>query len=320
VQTSPKEGQPFKAWIDAAPDGVLCADRHGKIVYGNAKICELLGYGPKELCKLAVADTYHPSEMHIAAARLDAAEIGVPSVCERRMRKKNGAFEWVEIRYARLASGGVVGMVREITARRQHERRLRAELALARLGTAHHAGPPSIADFLAALGENLDWDYLGCWRPESNGGLYRCESIWQRTPKSTEWFAKVSRGRVFRPGQGLVGRVAATTGPIWVTDITRDADFARVIPASRDGLRSACAIPLLAQKNVIAVLEFLSHELRDPDETALQTMVELGGQLAGLVATRAGLPRPETYPDKGGAEVSLKVGTGVTAPPPGLRL
>ena len=53
---------------DPAPDG--------RIVHGNASLCELLGYTPEELRELNIATLTHPDDRdqtHEALARLDQA-------------------------------------------------------------------------------------------------------------------------------------------------------------------------------------------------------------------------------------------------------
>ena len=84
-------------------------------------------------------------------------------------------------------------------------------------------------------------------------------------------------------GIGLPGRVWATGKPAWIPDIQQDDNFPRADIAARVGLRSAIAIPMLREGNVLGMMEFFSREIRQPDDDLVQTLGTIGAQIGVYV-------------------------------------
>lgn len=276
-----------KLWLDQAPDGILCTDSEGQITYGNACICGLLGYTLPEFIRLDLSDTYDPAEAHLANARLQAAVTGELSICERRMRRKDGTFVPVEIKYVRLNNGSFVGVARDITAWKHREQRMLAQLSTLRILGKASSLAQATPGLLHALAECLGWDYGGCWEPEPATGILHCRCVWQRQPARTARFAAASQAMFLRPGEGAIGLVAASAEAHWFPDITRDASFLRGADAMHDGLRSTCAFPLRAGGQLVAVIELLSHELRSLEEETMQTLREIADQVTAFIESPA---------------------------------
>ena len=84
-------------------------------------------------------------------------------------------------------------------------------------------------------------------------------------------------------GVGLPGQVFASGRPAWISDVTRDPTFHRQELAKAIGARAALALPVLAGKEVVAVLEFFATEPLEPDEPLLDVMAQIGTQLGRVI-------------------------------------
>jgi PAS domain S-box-containing protein len=84
----------------------------------------------------------------------------------------------------------------------------------------------------------------------------------------------------------LPGRVLQSGEPAWISDIASHGDFARREEAGGAGLRAAIAFPVKVAGEVVAVLEFFSDRMLDPDEEMLDTVVNAATQV-GRVFERA---------------------------------
>lgn len=82
---------------------------------------------------------------------------------------------------------------------------------------------------------------------------------------------------------GLPGQVLGTGRPAWAVDIAQDRDFSRAAVARQAGLRTGYAFPVLAGREVVAVLEFFSDRSEVPDEFLLRNMARIGSQLGRAV-------------------------------------
>jgi signal transduction histidine kinase len=85
------------------------------------------------------------------------------------------------------------------------------------------------------------------------------------------------------PGYGLPGSVWLSREPAYFPDFGRDANFPRTLIAAAEGLRTACAFPILLGGEVLGVIEFFSREIRPPDADLLNMMTSIDSQLGQFI-------------------------------------
>jgi PAS domain S-box-containing protein len=125
--------------------------------------------------------------------------------------------------------------------------------------------------------------------PRHAAGPLLPSSIWSlEHPERFETFRQVTERTPLAPGMGLPGRVFTSGKPVWIIDVTKDANFPRTQQAQDIGVRAGFGFPVLVGKEVVAVLEFFAPEAAEPDETLLEVMGHIGTQLGRVVErTRA---------------------------------
>nr|WP_246347677.1 ATP-binding protein [Brevundimonas variabilis] len=96
-------------------------------------------------------------------------------------------------------------------------------------------------------------------------------------------FRRVTESMSFGPGPSLPGRVLQKRQAVWISDIALDVHFQRTQVARECGLRAAFAFPALIGTEVGAVLEFFQGWPREPDETLMRTVEQIGAQLGRVV-------------------------------------
>jgi PAS domain-containing protein len=96
-------------------------------------------------------------------------------------------------------------------------------------------------------------------------------------------FEAETRQRAFAKGAGLPGRVWETRTPLWIPDVTKDDNFPRAVTAARRDY-GAFAFPIRLNGQILEVVEFLSHEVRQPDDAVLQMVETIGLHIAQFIA------------------------------------
>lgn len=84
-------------------------------------------------------------------------------------------------------------------------------------------------------------------------------------------------------GMGLPGRVMNSGKAAWIRDAREDGAIPKEVSAAELDVRGAFAFPVLVQGQVVAVLEFFSHQVEEPDEELLSVMANVGAQLGQVV-------------------------------------
>ena len=170
-------------------------------------------------------------------------------------------------------------MAHDTSPRLETERRLTPEYvaarALAESATLAEAAPR----LLQAICEDLDWEHGALWNVDAAAGLLRCVETWQVPAAGVRQFDAVSRGITFSKGIGLPGRVWASGEPAWIPDVLADSNFPRAPIASQEGLHAAFGFPICHGTTVVGVMEFFSHEIRQPDPQMVGMLGRVGAQI-----------------------------------------
>jgi diguanylate cyclase (GGDEF)-like protein/PAS domain S-box-containing protein len=144
----------------------------------------------------------------------------------------------------------------------------------------------ALGTVLSEVGQATGWDCGQAWVPTSDGTGLACRPVWYGDRKAFARFRSVSEGTVFAPGVGLPGRAWANRRPAWLRDLAADTNFPRWPVAKAAGLRTGMAIPVLAGREVAAVLEFFVVEERSEDEELVAFISAIGALLGSALARR----------------------------------
>jgi two-component system, cell cycle sensor histidine kinase and response regulator CckA len=129
--------------------------------------------------------------------------------------------------------------------------------------------------------EKTGWIVGQAWLPNQDATKLQWSAAWIDNASSEilQIFVRNSRQITFAASEELPGRVLSTKQPVWIPDISADADFRRLPSAKSEGITSALGIPVLAGEDAIAVLEFFAHERREEDEWQTVLIATVASQL-----------------------------------------
>jgi len=233
----------------------------------------------------SVQELIHPEDRAMVREALSAALRGGPRYdAEFRLIRPDGDVRvvhgqadvtWDESGRPRR----MFGTVQDITERKRFEERLLVQHTvtqiLAEAATVEEATPK----ILGAIGECLGWDVGALWRVDREAGVLRCIEVWHKRSVQVPEFESASRERTFLPGTGLPGSVWLSREPTYLPNSVNDANFPRAPIAAREGLHAAFGFPILLGGEVLGVMEFFSHEIRQPDQELLNMVATIGSQI-----------------------------------------
>lgn len=157
----------FRSLFDKAPIGIALYDpKDRRLLRVNQKFCQLTGYSPTELATMAVADITHPDdreqERQLVAYCLATNQSDYR--LEKRYITKQGTIRWVQVTVTLLygPDGELqysLGMIEDITQRKQTEAALRASAAQNRAILA------AVPDLMVLY--SVEGFYLGLISPSS---------------------------------------------------------------------------------------------------------------------------------------------------------
>jgi len=179
-----------------------------------------------------------------------------------------------------------IGIAHAFERARRERARIEADLRLLQtVGLEVGAAP----DPTAALGvvlrricEAAGWTVGQAWTPRADGSELECTGWWAVDSDGATFHAE-SRRFTFRPGEGLPGRVWASGQPSWVRDVRVDPNFPRAELARQFGLSAGVGVPVLADGEVIVVLEFFVAEAHHEDAHVIEVLAGAAVQLGAVL-------------------------------------
>lgn len=166
--------------------------------------------------------------------------------------------------------------VRDITDRRQAERRLASQYAVTRVLSESITLEQAVPRIIQAVGESLEWDLGVFWRLEKQSGTLRCLNSWQAETGAADAFITEMQSQVFKAGVGLPGRILESGSPVWIRDVTKEPAFILADLAARTGVRSAFGFPIRIGGDIEGVIEFFSHQVRESDNELISMIADVG--------------------------------------------
>jgi PAS domain S-box-containing protein len=283
-----------KAIIDAALDAVVTIDGEGTIRSWSPQAERVFGWPASDAIGETLQATIIPARYR--QAHLDGLgrflTTGEGPILNRRIevtgRHRDGheiplelTVTPVRVENAWLFSA----FVRDISERKQVERRRAAQYAvtraLAEATTLAEAG----RGVLQAICESLDWQWGALWILDARRDVLRCIEVWHKPDLELAEFERETRAASFARDVGLPGQVWASGQPLWQTDVTTLAGprLPRLPHALAAGLRGALLFPIRKGSEISGVLECFSQELRKPDADLLELAAALGSQIGQFI-------------------------------------
>jgi PAS domain S-box-containing protein len=276
------------AIVETALECIVTIDHQGKIIQFNPAAEATFGFSRAEAVGQQMAELIIPPSLRDRHYRGVAHYLatGEGPVLGKRIEmpalRADGTEFPVELAITRIPTNGApafTAYIRDITERKRTERRRNVRLAvtqvLAHENTIHEAA----TSILQVVCESLRWDVGAFWVVDRNAQTLRCQETWHTPGVQVAWFENRSRQLTFLPGVGLPGRVWECGKPVWIPDIKGNANFSRGPVALQEGLHAAFGFPILLGKEVLGVVEFVSHEVREPDDALLKMVDTIGGQI-----------------------------------------
>ncbi len=123
----------YRALFDYAPDGILIGDAQSTYLDANESMCRMLGYTHDELVGMNATDIIAPDEVQLIEPTIGEIARRSDHHREWHFRRKDGSLIPVDVRATQTPDGNFLGLVRDLTDRKEAEAALRAKDELLRL-------------------------------------------------------------------------------------------------------------------------------------------------------------------------------------------
>ena len=258
-----------------------------------------LGIPKEELLSRPYVDFVHPDDREATnneARKMDEGALTISF--ENRYRSADGTYRWLLWNATPNKSLRLIfAVARDITQRKQTERRLATGYAatnlLAEAESLETAGP----EILQAICEGLGWELGAIWGVEDSGEGLQCLTVWHSPQVEFSDFISATRQITFKRGVGLPGRVWESGQSAWIPDVPHDANFPRAPLAEAAGLHAAFCFPIRTGERVLGAVEFFSREIRKLEGELVEMFDSIGSQIGQFIERRRAETDLKLYAD-----------------------
>ncbi|HYC89621.1 MAG TPA: PAS domain S-box protein [Thermoanaerobaculia bacterium] len=264
----------FQQTFEHAPIGIVHTSASGRFVMVNDRFCDMLGYTREELERMTFMDITHPDDQDVSSGGWGDIYAGGSNLfrAEKRYVRKDGVVIWVHLvaTAVRNAAGEfeyALGMVEEITARKEAEEKVRWQGVL--LDAVEQAVIATDVQGRVTYWSRFARDLYG-WTEAEAVGRHILDVV---TPRMTQAqgaaiLERLSRGESWS-GEFTVQRRDGTTFPAMVIDspiLNADGSLAGIVGVSFD---------LTEQKAAEAALRHSEERYRGIIEGVVEIIVSV---------------------------------------------
>lgn len=289
-----------EAIVQSVVDAIITTDELGKIETFNAAAEKIFGYESSEIIGKTLGNLFLPHGLE-ARADLFSGDIAarILSVLGRSVEEtgltKSGIIFPVQFTVTEMMLGDqrmLNWVIRDVAEDHRTREALQQKTALIQLlhsvaeAMAEAESVAEIIDVcLKSVCAHIDLPVghaYGCGSDSPDSGTIG--DTWHLDDEiKFERFRSVTRPAPTDSSANLIDRVAATGEAIWFVDSRSAMIGPRGQAAQACGIRSGFAVPVFANGQIVAVLEFFTPKSISPEQSMLQTLTQVGSQLGRAI-------------------------------------
>ena len=274
----------FRSLVQRSYDVIAVCDPDGIVRYCTPSVEQMIGYTPAEIIGTNGYRLAHPDDRESLAASLTRLLDGTSAqrAVGFRSRHKNGSLKYLEVVPTNLvddpAVQGIVFNIRDITERKRSEEELTLlQTIVLAIDEAPDLGA-SLEVTVQRVCEVTGWVGGAAWTPAADGSVLQLRRSWCGDDPQLAAFCEQRQTLELRPGEGLPGRVWASGQPAVSAQLGEHDDATRAA-----GLEVGVAVPVLADREVVAVLEMFNFAEGTDDRRVLSLVATVAGQLGTVI-------------------------------------
>jgi len=282
-QLRASEGK-FRRLADSNTVGVITYNAGGTMTDANEAFLNSLGYSREDLASGRLRwnemASVEPQPQDKAAAEALMTQ-GKNGPYETTLVGKQGQPVPVVVAAALVENhpDQVMSFVLDVRERKRAEQRLSVQYAVAlALAEAKTIDDP-IPSVLQSLGKSLGRPIVLFWQADPHTATLRYLEGWYQPALNAANLIKMQQDITFESGEGLPGRIWQSGHPVWIANLTADANFPRKQIALELGLHSVFGFPVAVGSETVGVIECFSDRPQEPDEDLLRLMSAIGSQI-----------------------------------------
>ena len=259
----------------------------GRVIAVNTSFLEMFGYRRDEIIGRRTSELNIWANLGERPAIVQQlAAVGTLRNLEISFRARTGELRQALVSLQFITWGGEPCML-SVALDTTEQKRIEAEQRLLQTITLDIARATDLESALCLVLQRIcevgDWCLGETWLFAEDKTVLVRGPVWQRDAADLAEFVAASASLGFAPGQGLPGMAWQSAAPVWKLDMTQDENFSRRALTERAGLKTALAVPVLADDQVMTVIALFSREERPHNAQQIELVAAVAAQLGEVL-------------------------------------
>ncbi|UOF01554.1 hybrid sensor histidine kinase/response regulator [Bdellovibrio reynosensis] len=274
-------------------DPFVAIDSHSTIIEWNPQAEKVFGWTAEEAIGNKISHMIIPEEyrtahhhglekyLHTGQGKILNKSIEMPALT------KEGARIPIELTVYPVQQKDTVifgAFLRDISERKQNELLAQVQFNATRIMTEAQSLEEGVPQLLKIFGDSLNWPIVEIWLTDENKKFYSMLGVWAANKQHEETLKKASLGMQIPKSEGLLGKVATDTHPLWITSL-HEKEFPRDAVVKDLGIETILYCPINADNDLIGALCLHNTKLLKADVKVMDIMFDLSKRM-GLFILR----------------------------------
>lgn len=271
--------------LDTTHEAFIAMDEQGRVSEWNRAAEELFGWTRSEALDRELADLIVPPKLRDAHRRglRHFLDTGEGPVLDKRLElpalDRAGRTHDVEITISAPRVGDrhfFHAFLHDVSDRHRRETHREVQLGASEALARTSEPAVAIASVLRTACDAFDWQYGGCWTASEEAGQLVDHYAWHLPDEGLDAFEAAARALQFQPDRGLPGMLWQSGESKWFQAVSDHPQFLRARHAKRADLCDACFVSMVADGQVVGLLEFFAHSMPEPDAEQMSLLRSIG--------------------------------------------
>lgn len=279
--------------VESSEDAIISADIDGLITHCNCAAERLCGYPVSELTGKPISLLLPWHDSYKLLEDLDKLTSGAHvKHYETSINRKDGTLLDVSLTLSSIKDSlgnisGIAVFARDISQRKRSEMLLAMQYTITRILAESASLDDAVPKVLETIAKGFHWQWGAFLAVEEHKQHLRCRFVWNDGGAKLSEFASVTTYMTVPYGIGISGQTYSECRSIWAPNFSENESYPRSGVACKAGLHAAVTFPIALGSRVLAVLEFFSEYIGQPDNELLDMMSSIGMLLAQFMERKA---------------------------------
>lgn len=175
----------------------------------------------------------------------------------------------------------IIGITTDITNKKKAEKLSEIQYLVSQIFAESENVKESTIKALRVLCENSGWKFAMLWMLDQSSSKLNCVAFWHSSGVKMEHLENLDGEKTL--ASGVPSRIVKEKRAVWIEDLHKNTSLPEMHYRGSDKIRSVCGFPVVAEGEILGVIEFFSDKIFSMDEGLFELLKNIGSQIGQFI-------------------------------------